>query len=52
MDPAQDGTPGLPYRGQWWVSVCPVTAIMLVVLSFHMVGDWLRDILDPQLRQL
>ena len=36
----------------WWVSVCPGVAIMLVVLSFNMVGDWLRDILDPKLRQL
>jgi peptide/nickel transport system permease protein len=36
----------------WWVSVCPGIAIMLVVLSFNMVGDWLRDILDPKLRQL
>jgi peptide/nickel transport system permease protein len=36
----------------WWVSVFPGIAIMLVVLSFNMFGDWLRDILDPQLRQL
>ena len=36
----------------WWVSVCPGVAIMLVVLSFNMVGDWLRDVLDPKLRQL
>jgi ABC-type dipeptide/oligopeptide/nickel transport system permease subunit len=25
---------------------------MLVVLSFNLFGDWLRDILDPKLRQL
>jgi peptide/nickel transport system permease protein len=36
----------------WWVSVFPGVAIMLVVLSFNMFGDWLRDILDPKLRQL
>ena len=36
----------------WWVSVCPGVAIMLVVLSFNLFGDWLRDMLDPRLRQL
>jgi peptide/nickel transport system permease protein len=36
----------------WWVSVFPGIAIMLVVLSFNMFGDWLRDMLDPKLRQL
>jgi peptide/nickel transport system permease protein len=36
----------------WWVSVCPGVAIMLVVLSFNLFGDWLRDVLDPRLRQL
>jgi peptide/nickel transport system permease protein len=36
----------------WWVSVFPGVAIMLVVLSFNLFGDWLRDILDPKLRQL
>jgi peptide/nickel transport system permease protein len=36
----------------WWVSVFPGLAIMLVVLSFNVFGDWLRDILDPKLRQL
>jgi peptide/nickel transport system permease protein len=36
----------------WWMSVFPGVAIMLVVLSFNMFGDWLRDILDPKLRQL
>ena len=36
----------------WWISVFPGLAIMLVVLSFNLFGDWLRDILDPKLRQL
>jgi peptide/nickel transport system permease protein len=36
----------------WWVSIFPGIAIMLVVLSFNMFGDWLRDILDPKLSQL
>lgn len=36
----------------WWIAVCPGLAIMLVVLSFNLFGDWLRDALDPRLRQL
>jgi peptide/nickel transport system permease protein len=36
----------------WWVSGFPGLAIMLVVLSFNLLGDWLRDTLDPKLRQL
>jgi peptide/nickel transport system permease protein len=36
----------------WWISVCPGVAMMVVVLSFNLVGDWIRDSLDPKLRQL
>ena len=36
----------------WWIAVCPGLAIMLVVLSFNLFGDWVRDALDLTLRQL
>jgi peptide/nickel transport system permease protein len=36
----------------WWISTIPGVAIMLVVLSMNIFGDWLRDMLDPRLRQL
>jgi ABC-type dipeptide/oligopeptide/nickel transport system permease subunit len=36
----------------WWVSSFPGLAILLVVLAFNLLGDWLRDTLDPKLRQL
>jgi peptide/nickel transport system permease protein len=36
----------------WWVSFFPGVAILLVVLGFNLLGDWLRDTLDPKLRQL
>ena len=36
----------------WWISTMPGVAIMLVVLSMNLFGDWLRDKLDPRLRQL
>src|SRR5690554_4278235 len=31
----------------WWVSVFPGIAILLTVLGLNLLGDWLRDILDP-----
>ena len=36
----------------WWVALFPGVAIMLTVLSLNLFGDWLRDRLDPKLRQL
>jgi peptide/nickel transport system permease protein len=36
----------------WWVSLFPGIAIMLTVVSFNLIGDWLRDALDPKLRQV
>ncbi len=36
----------------WWVSLFPGIAILLTVLSFNLFGDWLRDTLDPKLRQI
>jgi peptide/nickel transport system permease protein len=38
--------------GAWWLSVVPGVAILLVVLAFNLFGDWLRDWLDPRLRQV
>jgi len=36
----------------WWISFFPGLAIGLVVLSANFLGDWLRDRLDPRLRQI
>lgn len=36
----------------WWVAFWPICAIFLVVMSLNFLGDWLRDRLDPRLRQL
>ena len=38
--------------GVWWISTFPGVAIMLTVMSLNLFGDWLRDTLDPRLRQL
>ena len=37
--------------GAWWVSTIPGLAILVTVLSLNLFGDWLRDMLDPKLRQ-
>lgn len=36
----------------WWTATFPGTAILLTVLAFNFLGDWLRDRFDPRLRQL
>ena len=36
----------------WWISFFPGVAILLVVFSMNFCGDWLRDKLDPRLRQI
>jgi len=36
----------------WWISAFPGIAIAAVVLSLNLFGDWLRDKLDPRLRQV
>ena len=36
----------------WWLSFFPGLAILLTVLSMNLLGDWLRDRLDPKLRNV
>ena len=36
----------------WWLSFFPGVALVLVVLSINLLGDWLRDFLDPRTRNL
>jgi len=41
---------GLMVTGQWWLSLFPGIAIVATVLIFNVVGDGLRDLLDPRMR--
>jgi peptide/nickel transport system permease protein len=34
----------------WWLATLPGLAIMLTVLAVNLLGDWLRDTLDPRLK--
>ena len=36
----------------WWISLFPAILIGLTVLSFNLFGDWLRNFLDPKLKQV
>lgn len=36
---------------KWWLAVFPGLAIVVTVLSFNILGDWLRDFLDPRLKE-
>ena len=38
------------FSGQWWVTIYPGVALVLMVLSINLLGDWLRDALNPRLR--
>jgi peptide/nickel transport system permease protein len=36
--------------GQWWLSIFPSIVITLVVFQISLIGDWLRDVLDPRIK--
>ena len=36
----------------WWIATIPGIAVLLTVMSLNLFGDWLRDKLDPRLRQI
>jgi peptide/nickel transport system permease protein len=41
---------GYIVSGEWWIFLFPGVAIMATVLSFNLVGDALRDVLDPRMK--
>jgi peptide/nickel transport system permease protein len=38
------------FSGEWWITVFPGAALVTLVLSINVLGDWLRDALNPKLR--
>lgn len=36
----------------WWICFFPGAMILITALSFNLIGDWLREVLDPKLRQI
>jgi peptide/nickel transport system permease protein len=39
---------GYVFSGEWWLPVFPGLAISIAVIGFNLLGDTLRDILDPR----
>jgi len=38
------------FSGEWWMIVFPGLMLVLIALSVNLLGDWLRDALNPRLR--
>jgi len=38
------------FSGEWWITVFPGAALVAIVLAINLLGDWLRDALNPKLR--
>ena len=38
------------FSGEWWITIFPGAMLILIALSVNLLGDWLRDALNPRLR--
>jgi peptide/nickel transport system permease protein len=38
------------FSGEWWITVFPSAMLVLIALSVNLLGDWLRDAINPRLR--
>jgi peptide/nickel transport system permease protein len=38
------------FSGEWWITIFPGAALVILVLAINLLGDWLRDALNPRLR--
>ncbi len=38
------------FSGEWWITIFPGAALAILVLAVNLLGDWLRDALNPKLR--
>ncbi len=38
------------FAGEWWITIFPGIALVILVLAVNLLGDWLRDALNPKLR--
>lgn len=42
---------GAQVMDQWWVATCPALAVLTLVIAFNMIGDGIRDWMDPLMRR-
>ncbi|WP_037493625.1 ABC transporter permease [Sneathiella glossodoripedis] len=38
------------FSGEWWITIFPGAALLILVLAVNLLGDWLRDAMNPKLR--
>jgi peptide/nickel transport system permease protein len=38
------------FSGEWWITIFPGVVLIMIALSVNLLGDWLRDALNPRLR--
>jgi peptide/nickel transport system permease protein len=38
------------FSGEWWITIFPGAVLVMIALSVNLLGDWLRDALNPRLR--
>ena len=38
------------FAGEWWMTIFPGVTLATLVVAINLLGDWLRDALDPRLR--
>lgn len=38
------------FSGEWWITIFPAVALVVLVLAVNLIGDWLRDTFNPKLR--
>ncbi|MEO9656000.1 ABC transporter permease [Marinomonas sp.] len=41
---------GFMFSGEWWILLFPACTLLVLALSVNLLGDWLRDTLNPKLR--
>ena len=41
---------GFMFSGEWWILIFPALTLLALALSINLLGDWLRDALNPKLR--
>jgi peptide/nickel transport system permease protein len=37
------------FSGQWWITTFPAIVLIILILAINLLGDWLRDALNPKL---
>ncbi len=39
------------FSGSWWITLYPAIVLVMLILALNLLGDWLRDVLNPKLRR-